>query len=328
MLWMAGRSAPGPDRAGRLSRSRWDSSRLDGAPAAGAWLGRLRPPAGATAGATGWPTCGAGWRRPWCRRWRWPSDLRRCCCSPWRAATCSTAGRRVPADAPNRFVINIQPDQRAAIADFFKARGLPPPAGTDGAGPPGAGEWHARSGRESYADDRAQRLVDREFNLSWSAQLPAGNSVTAAAGTAARRHAEFSVEQGLAETLNLKLGDRLVYEIAGNRVEAIDHQPAQARLGFDAGQFLRHVAAGRAGNFPGQLHHQLPPAGRQGGCDPGTGAYLSQPDCDRCGGAGQATACDDRPGVARRATRVRLCRAGRAGRPLCGSAGEQRRAPP
>ena len=34
---------------------------------------------------------------------------------------------RVPADAPNRFAINIQPDQRVAIADFFKARGLPPP---------------------------------------------------------------------------------------------------------------------------------------------------------------------------------------------------------
>jgi len=34
---------------------------------------------------------------------------------------------RVPANAPNRFAINIQPDQRVAIADFFKARGLPAP---------------------------------------------------------------------------------------------------------------------------------------------------------------------------------------------------------
>jgi predicted lysophospholipase L1 biosynthesis ABC-type transport system permease subunit len=33
-------------------------------------------------------------------------------------------------------------------------------------------------GPESYVDDRAQRLVDREFNLSWSATVPSGNTVS------------------------------------------------------------------------------------------------------------------------------------------------------
>ena len=127
---------------------------------------------------------------------------------------------RVPADAPNRFAINIQPDQRVAIADFFKARGLPPPP----LEPMVRGrlvQVNATAvGPESYADDRAQRLVDREFNLSWSAALPAGNSVTGGRWHGSTQAAEFSVEQGLAETLNLKLGDRLIYDIAGNRVEA------------------------------------------------------------------------------------------------------------
>jgi putative ABC transport system permease protein len=75
-------------------------------------------------------------------------------------------------------------------------------------------------GPESYTDDRAQRLVDREFNLSWSAALPAGNTVTDGRWHGGTQAAEFSVEQGLAETLKLKLGDRLIYDIAGNRVEA------------------------------------------------------------------------------------------------------------
>jgi putative ABC transport system permease protein len=127
---------------------------------------------------------------------------------------------RVPADAPNRFAINIQPDQRVAIADFFKTRGLPPPP----LEPMVRGrlvQVNATAvGPESYADDRAQRLVDREFNLSWSAALPAGNSVTGGRWHGGTQAAEFSVEQGLAETLNLKLGDRLIYDIAGNRVEA------------------------------------------------------------------------------------------------------------
>jgi putative ABC transport system permease protein len=129
--------------------------------------------------------------------------------------------KRVPADAPNRFVINIQPDQRAAIADFFKARGLAPPE----LEPMVRGRLVQINGKpvgpESFGDERAQRLVDREFNLSWATQLPAGNTVSGGRWHGATTGPEFSVEQGLAETLNLRLGDRLTYEIAGNRVEAI-----------------------------------------------------------------------------------------------------------
>ncbi|MBK8121598.1 MAG: FtsX-like permease family protein [Sulfuritalea sp.] len=128
---------------------------------------------------------------------------------------------RVPSNAPNRFAINIQPDQRGAIADFFKARGLPAPE----LEPMVRGRLVQVNGQavgpESYADDRAQRLVDREFNLSWSAKLPAGNTVSGGRWHGVTRAAEFSVEQGLAETLRLKLGDRLAYDIAGNRVEAV-----------------------------------------------------------------------------------------------------------
>ncbi len=128
---------------------------------------------------------------------------------------------RVPADAPNRFAINIQPDQRVAIADFFKARGLPPPE----LEPMVRGRLVQVNAQpvlpESYADDRAQRLVDREFNLSWSEKIPSGNTVSGGRWHGATQAAEFSVEQGLAETLNLKLGDRLTYDIAGNQVEAV-----------------------------------------------------------------------------------------------------------
>ncbi|TRZ94262.1 MAG: FtsX-like permease family protein [Rhodocyclaceae bacterium] len=128
---------------------------------------------------------------------------------------------RVPANAPNRFAINIQSDQRTAIADFFKARGLPAPL----LEPMVRGRLVLVNGQavgpESYTDDRAQRLVDREFNLSWSALLPPGNAVSGGRWHGDTQAAEFSVEQGLAETLNLKLGDRLAYDIAGNRVEAV-----------------------------------------------------------------------------------------------------------
>jgi len=125
----------------------------------------------------------------------------------WRA--------RVPADAPNRFVINIQPDQREAFAAFFTARGLAAPQ----LEPMVRGRLVAVNSQPrqpaDYADDRAQRLMDREFNLSWATRVPDGNAVIAGTWHGDSREPQFSVEQGLAETLGLKLGDALTYEVAG-----------------------------------------------------------------------------------------------------------------
>lgn len=131
----------------------------------------------------------------------------------WRAKT--------PPDAPNRFLINIQPDQRAALGEFLAAHGVAPPL----LEPMVRGRLVAHNGRPLGADDyaadeRARRLVEREFNLSWAAVLPAGNRVSAGRWHAAAAQPEFSVEQGIAETLGLKLGDEIVYEIAGMRIGA------------------------------------------------------------------------------------------------------------
>ena len=128
----------------------------------------------------------------------------------WRAAT--------PPDAPNRFVINVQPEQaepfRAALAragvasyDWF---------------PMIRGRLVAVNGQtvrpSSFADDRAKRLVDREFNLSHAAALPSHNEITAGRWTPEEANA-ISVEGGLAESLGLKLGDTMRFDIAGALVE-------------------------------------------------------------------------------------------------------------
>jgi putative ABC transport system permease protein len=130
----------------------------------------------------------------------------------WRA--------KVPADAPNRFVINIQPDQRTAVADFFRGRGLAVPL----LEPMVRGRLVTLNGRSvkpaDWPEERAQRLVEREFNLSWAGELPAGNAVTAGRWHGHSAEPQFSVEQGLAETLSLKVGDELAYDVAGVRLAA------------------------------------------------------------------------------------------------------------
>ena len=71
---------------------------------------------------------------------------------------------------------------------------------------------------DDYADERAKRLVDREFNLSHSATLPRTTRSAPAAGRPTRRRG-LSVEEGLAETLGLKLGDTLRFDIGGTPTE-------------------------------------------------------------------------------------------------------------
>jgi putative ABC transport system permease protein len=137
-----------------------------------------------------------------------------------RADLLSAWQARVPPDAPNRFLINIQPDQRDAVAAFFSSHGLETPRQE----PMVRGRLTRVNGRaiqpRDFAEERAQRLVEREFNLSARDDLPAGNKVVAGRWHGDDATAQFSVEKGLADTLNLHVGDELEFAIAGTRLAA------------------------------------------------------------------------------------------------------------
>jgi putative ABC transport system permease protein len=131
--------------------------------------------------------------------------------SSWRKAT--------PPDAPNRFVINVMPEQGAAFQQALRSAGV---AKFDWY-PMIRGRLVAINGRpvtpEDYAEDRARRLVDREFNVSHSAAKPAHNDIVAGRWTEEETGA-ISVEEGIAKTLNLHLGDRLRFDIGGIQVDS------------------------------------------------------------------------------------------------------------
>ncbi|EGJ09523.1 MULTISPECIES: ABC transporter permease [Rubrivivax] len=129
----------------------------------------------------------------------------------WRGAT--------PPDAPDRFVINVQPDQAAPFRQTLAEAGVT------------RYDWYpmirgrlvAINGRavsaDDYSDDRAARLVDREFNLSHAEQRPEHNEIVAGRWTPGEAGA-VSVEEGIAQTLGLKLGDTLRFDVAGLQQEA------------------------------------------------------------------------------------------------------------
>jgi putative ABC transport system permease protein len=123
-----------------------------------------------------------------------------------------------PADAPNRFVINIQPDQRQAFNDTMQTLGLP----AQKLLPMVRGRLVAINDKpiavENY-EGRARRLVDREFNLSYMNAMPSHNSIIEGRWYAPEAR-EISVEDGLMKELGLNLGDSLRFDIAGQLVEA------------------------------------------------------------------------------------------------------------
>jgi putative ABC transport system permease protein len=130
--------------------------------------------------------------------------------------------RNLPADAPNRFLIGVQPEQVKPIEAFFKAHGL----GAVTFHPMVRGRLTAIDGRKvssaDYADDRAQHLIDREFNLSWADAMQAGNRIVAGHWwpPGDRGGPQFSMESGIAKTLGIGVGDELTFDVAGQPVSA------------------------------------------------------------------------------------------------------------
>ena len=127
---------------------------------------------------------------------------------------------KLPPDTPNRFVVSIQPHQRQAVLDFFAREQLPQPQ----LQPMVRGRLVAINDRpvngDSYADSRASRLVEREFNLSYMDDMPEWNELVSGKWWVAGANGELSVEEGIAETLGLRLGDMLTYDVAGTSFSA------------------------------------------------------------------------------------------------------------
>jgi putative ABC transport system permease protein len=131
----------------------------------------------------------------------------------WRSKT--------PPDAPNRFIVNIQPEQREPLAALFAESRIATPVTY----PMVRGRYVELNGNPVDVEafkDRERRLVEREFNLSFMTALPSHNRVSAGAwfGPQQLGAGALSVEEGIAQSLGWKLGDRLTWEVAGQRFTA------------------------------------------------------------------------------------------------------------
>ena len=159
----------------------------------------------------------------------------------WRQAS--------PPDAPNRFVINILPEQAQSFVRALHQGGI------------SQFDWYpmirgrliAINGRpvspDDYRDERARRLVDREFNLSYNAQVPHHNQVVAGRWQTDEVDA-VSVESGIAKTLDLALGDRLGFDMGGVVTESSITSLRKVDWGSMRANFFVIYPTGQMSNVP------------------------------------------------------------------------------
>ncbi|GAB4347752.1 MAG: FtsX-like permease family protein [Gammaproteobacteria bacterium] len=128
--------------------------------------------------------------------------------------------QRVPPEAPNHFLINIQPRQVDDIARWFEERGIADVrlhpmsrARLERINDQPAAQW-------PRLNEHGRGWVNHGFNLSWAEQPQVDNRIVAGRWWRPSEAEEglVSVEQRMAENLGIGVGDRLEFRVADQPV--------------------------------------------------------------------------------------------------------------
>ena len=138
---------------------------------------------------------------------------------------------QLPADAPNHFVVNLGPSEIASFEDLLAANNLahkglyPLVRGriTHVNGEDAKARKLARSeaSEQNAEEQEGPEALSRELNLSWSADLPPENKIEAGQWwVEGQQGIQISVEQEMAKSMGLAIGDKLTFSIGGLTIEA------------------------------------------------------------------------------------------------------------
>jgi putative ABC transport system permease protein len=127
----------------------------------------------------------------------------------------------LPADAPNQFLINIQPHEVPQMQQYLAEKNMEVPSFV----PLVRARMTAINGQDvnqiNFEDPQGERWAKRESNLSFGDAIQIGNQLTEGEwwqpGT--EKH-EVSVEVDFGRDLGVKMGDEISFDIAGEPVSA------------------------------------------------------------------------------------------------------------
>ncbi|HEY3487953.1 MAG TPA: FtsX-like permease family protein, partial [Gammaproteobacteria bacterium] len=128
--------------------------------------------------------------------------------------------RQLPPNAPNHFLINLAPAERETFTQFLADHKV----SAAHMYPMVRGRITAVNGKSLtavFGDNYEQRhnSLRRELNLTWTTQLPEDNRVVRGEWSMQNKNV-ISIEEEMADTLELKIGDILTFNIGGFETSA------------------------------------------------------------------------------------------------------------
>ena len=123
-------------------------------------------------------------------------------------------------NAPNNFLINIQPQERASIAEIFQSGGVAAPIFV----PMVRARMQTINGEDvktrEYPAKDGEWMANREQNLTWAETLSASNEIVKGEWWPVDYDGEplVSLEEEAATELGVDLGDRLQFFVAGQEI--------------------------------------------------------------------------------------------------------------
>ena len=123
----------------------------------------------------------------------------------------------LPENTPNTFVMNIQPSQKEQVDTILTNMQYKTDA------PMVRGRLIKINNQEllveQQSNERAKRLLQREANIAVMKDIPKHNTIVEQKAEQSNQLPKVSVEEGIAELFNIKLGDNLEFNIAGQKLQ-------------------------------------------------------------------------------------------------------------
>lgn len=128
--------------------------------------------------------------------------------------------KQLPDNAPNHFALNIFPDQKAAFQQELQQQNIN-----------GSQFYPVVKGRLVEInntpvqqivskDSQGENATHRELSLTWTQDLPEENKLVAGNWWSNQQPGQVSIEQKLADSLKIKLGDLLKFTVGSQQINA------------------------------------------------------------------------------------------------------------
>lgn len=159
--------------------------------------------------------------------------------------------QQLPEHAPNHFALNIFPEQLPVLQADFKEQGIS-----------GSQFYPVIRGRLTEInnvpvqkivskDSQGESATHRELSLTWTENLPEENKIVTGSWWSPEKKAEVSVEQKLAESLKIKLGDQLLFIVGGQQLTATVSSIRSLQWDTMKPNFYMIFSPGTLESFPG-----------------------------------------------------------------------------